>query len=142
LSSPGFSSFRSLMDLWDLSLAEEELESKIKALVEGGEYVMFLKKDGDVYGVPEEGRVVYARMKHPDEDSKGWVDEATFIGMNLTKMVQGHPSQSIFAKKDFGQIKVISSEKAIARLAKQSQQKPDEEPGTDIMVIKQPEETQ
>lgn len=120
MKSPGFSSFRCLMDDWDCYLAEEDLKNKVRSLVEGPSFVLFFKKGPDIYGAPEESRVTFARIKTKDEDMpEGWEKEATFVAINLSKVVRGEGDpQSVFGEKDIKSIKVIDKEKAYNELLK------------------------
>jgi hypothetical protein len=136
MSSPGFSSFRSLMDDWDLYLAEENLENKIQSLLDSGLYTLFIKKDGDVYGVPEEDRIIFARMKNPDEESNGFEEDASFMGSNLSKAVKGEQSQVVFNKKDLESIKVLSEKKTLKLLLQHAKSK-DDTTSSSILIIKQ-----
>ena len=60
--SPAFSSFRSLMDQWDEHLKLE----KIKDIIDGN-LVLFFSKDDEFFGCPEESRLVFAKIKNPEE---------------------------------------------------------------------------
>ena len=110
------------MDDWDSYLAEEDLENKVRSLIEGPNFVLFFKKGKDIYGAPEESRVTFARMKTDDEDMPdGWEDEATFMAVNLTKVVRnegGH--HSVFSNKDIKSIKVMDKEKVYKELLKEA----------------------
>ncbi len=107
------------MDVWDECLYDEEIADRIKLMIDGQSLILFFKKDGDIYGAPEESRVVFARMKKPDEDtSKDWVDEAQFIAINLSRSIMGDRSQHMFGKKDLKAIQVIDKDDAEKMLTK------------------------
>lgn len=124
MKSPGFSSFRHLIDEWDVYCAEEDLKDKIHSLVEGPSFVFFFKKGDIVYGAPEESRVTFARMKTDDKDMpEGWEEEATFMAINLTKVVRNDPgAQTVFSYKDIKKIKVLDKKQAYKKLLKQSKE--------------------
>ncbi len=116
MRSPYGSEFRELMTLWDKQLLLEkidELRGKIKHLIDGHNFILFLQKkdDGDVFGADENGRLVFAKMKSPDEDMpEGWADEANFGCTNLSRAVAGSPSQTIFGMKDLENLDVIEDQ--------------------------------
>jgi hypothetical protein len=115
LKSPDFLKFRVWLDK-NQALAEEE-SSKLKHFLDSQGLVLFFKKDKDYFGAGEDSRVVFARLKNPDEETpKGWEDEATFTATNLGKMVKGHPSTHVFDKDDIKKIKVVDKEQVIDSL--------------------------
>lgn len=118
LKSPGFSSFRPILDIWDQYLLEEENSNSIRHFLDLQGIVLFFKKGKDYFGATEDSRVIFARLKNPsDETSDGWEDEANFTATNLTKMVKGEPSDNVFDKEDIKEIRVVDQEKAISALA-------------------------
>lgn len=110
MKSPGFSKFRSLIDTWDQYLEEEEIGNQIDLLLNGQPFVMFFKKGKEIYGATEEGRLTFARMKGDDEDEE-WKKEANFMGINLTKAIQGHKVHNMFSLNDLKKIKILDKEK-------------------------------
>lgn len=120
------------MDQWDCCLAETELADRIHSLVNGPSFVMFMKKGDDIFGAPEESRVVFAKMKSGDKDMPdGWEDDASFMAINLSKVVrnQGAP-QIVFGRRDLSNIKVIDKDKAENLLRKQSKESGGGVPGS------------
>jgi hypothetical protein len=103
------------MNIWDrqrLIEAIQEKKNKIKAMIEGGPMILFMKhKDsGDIFGADEPARVIYARMKNPDDDSPpGWADQANFMATNLCKLLNGGGEgiETVFGKKDLKKLNVI-----------------------------------
>ena len=109
MDSPGFSPFRDLMDTWDRCLIENEMDSRVGELL--APFVFFFKKGKEIYGTGEDGRVVFAKMKHPDDDlPPQWKNEASFSAHDLKKSVTGEPAQHVFSIKDLKQIKVVDKE--------------------------------
>ena len=95
--------------LWNES---EEVRNQIKILLDGQNLVMFFKKGDSIYGCPEEGRITYAIMKNPDnETSDKWVNDANFMAMNLNKALMGAKVYNIFSNKDVKEIKVLDKSK-------------------------------
>lgn len=108
------SKFSSFMD--QFSLKEEE-NCNIGSLLDNQGLILFFKSDDDFFGCGEDGRMVFARMKHPDEDSPdGWAEEASFVAQNLSKMILGEPSQGVFGKKDLKKIKVVDKDDVVDKL--------------------------
>lgn len=97
------------MDVWDEHLKLE----KIKALADGN-LVLFFKKDDDYFGCPEESRLVFAKLKNPDEDAdEGWADEAAFLALNLSRALSDdyeEPPKKLFYKKDLDDLKMVDKE--------------------------------
>lgn len=72
-------------------------------------YLFFFKKDGEIFGAPEESRLVYARLKNPDED-ESWVEDADFSAFDLKAELNGETKQKIFNKKDINSIEIVNPE--------------------------------
>ena len=125
---PAFSSFRELMTIWDNWMAreaflrEENASSKIKMLIDGQNFIMFFIKDGVVYGCPEESRLTFARIKHPNKEDSD-LDDARFTAINLFDALIGKVTENLFTKKDIKKIKVISQEKCASLLEKELKKK-------------------
>ena len=115
MTSPGFSTFRDLMDTWD----EQLRLNRLQEMEEGEEMSFFFKKGGDVFGAPEDSRLTFARLKNPDEDAdKHWALDATFTGYNLKHVAEGERAMRLFTKKDLSEIKVMSKEDAMKEIKK------------------------
>lgn len=94
---------------------EDSTSNLLKQFIEQEQLVLFFKKNNEYFGAGEDSRVVFARLKNPDEDSnEGWEDEASFMAVNLSKLAGGHPVQSVFDKKSLKDIKVVDRDEAIA----------------------------
>lgn len=99
-------------------VAEEETDSRVNDLV--APFVFFFTKDKELFGAGEDSRVVFAKMKHPDDElPSGWKEEANFSAHNLKKSVSSDPSQNIFSHKDLKSIKIIDKDKAVNLLRKE-----------------------
>lgn len=114
LKSLTLSTFRSFIDN---SFLTEEESLNIQHLLDSQGMIFFFEKDDDYFGAGEDSRVIFARMKHPDDDSpNGWAEEASFTADNLTKMMQGEPCQRVFGTDDIKKIKVIDRDDIIDKL--------------------------
>lgn len=123
------------MDLWDDALAEEEKQNRIASVLNSPNMVLFFVKDKQIFGSPEDSRVIFARMKAKgDEDGEKWKKDADFMAINLTSLVKdGRVTQSLMGKKDLKKIKVIDKEEAERRLMKQP--KTSAEPSKVISIV-------
>jgi hypothetical protein len=98
-------------------LREEQEINKLKMFVDSQGLIFFFKKGKEYFGAGEDSRVVFAKMKNPDDDlPDGWGDEANFSATNLSKMVKGEPTTHIFSKSDLKKIKVVDREKVLDEL--------------------------
>jgi len=120
LESLGFSSFRKIMDNWDAHLLKEADEDKLNALFDGLGIILFFEKDKEIFGSGEDGRVVFAKLKNPDDDlPSGWEDEASFSAHNLSKIAKGETAQHVFNKESLKDIQVLDKEEAVDQLRKE-----------------------
>ena len=101
------------MDIWDEWCAHE---AEINNLLDNHNLILFFRRGDDVFGAPEESRLVFAKMKDDkdeDEISPNWKDDASFIALNLLQSILGdNPVQSMFGPKDIKQIKIIDRDEA------------------------------
>lgn len=122
--SPAFSSFRKLMDIWDANIIKEdkkkdEKQSKVKNIIDGKNLIMFFKKGDSIFGAPEESRIVFARLKNPDEeDPENWEDDANFNAFDLAKALSGDSVENLFSSADLPEIDVITRDEAENELMK------------------------
>lgn len=94
------------MDLWDESLNI----SKLTSMLDGNSFILFIKKGDDVFGCSENGRLTFARMKDPAEEEN--LDDASFLAMNLKKMLAGdEDKEKLFTKKDLEDIEILDRDK-------------------------------
>jgi hypothetical protein len=115
--SPAFSSFRSVMDLWD---EHEQKIGHVRSLIDGNGLLMFFRRNGSIYGAPEEGRIVFAKMKQPDEDTpQDWAKDASFTAFDLLKALggDGEQSQCVFSHKDLADLEVVDRDSVEQELA-------------------------
>jgi len=110
------------MDMWDECVLEEELESQAESLIDNAGHVLFFKKDGEIFGAGEDSRVIFARMKNPDDETpEGWAEDATFSAENLHKAVRGEPAQHVISNDDLKQIQIIDRDEAVKLMAKEAE---------------------
>lgn len=127
--SPAFSSFRGLMDRWDYHCALQEQEDKLNDILDKHELILFFKKDKDLYGAPEESRLIFAKLKTDDDDEPmmpNFRQEAQFPAINLLKCLSGGDEesiQSVFSLRDIPKIKVCDRESAIKLMMKHATRK-------------------
>ena len=116
MQSPPFSSFRQILDLWDEHVDREKVEQTVRAMLDNEGFTLFIKAEKELFGVKEDGRVVFARMKSPDEDKGDWMKQAMFTAVNISKSMQGKGVSVMFGKHDLKHLKVVEKEKAIEEL--------------------------
>jgi len=95
-----FSNFRILMNKWDN--IKEDFEKN--CIIEDNNLVFFFKKEGKLYGAPEQSRLTFAKMKNPNEDEKEFCADATFKGFELNSEEK---KELIFTYKDLDKIEVV-----------------------------------
>ena len=123
MKSPCFSNFRELLDRWD----ESAPSMKVRSLIDTNDLVIFMKKDGKIYGAPESGRVIFAKMKNPDEDlPDDWAKDASFTVFDLEQALKGRKVQAVICYKDLASLKIIDEDAAIKALAKIKSDEPAE----------------
>ena len=95
-STPGFSKFRELMELWDNHLVKEADETSIRTFLESNLFIMFFtyrekSPDGKIkthyFATDEDNRIVFSRLKNPN---KGEVLDKTefFTAVDLIKALK------------------------------------------------------
>ena len=105
------------MDVWDVYLLEQDNENAIKSIIDNNELIMFFKKNDEYFGIGEDGRIVFAKLKSSDKDMpKGWKKEASLTAFNISKMIDGETSHSVFNYKDLKKIEVVDQEEVIEKL--------------------------
>jgi hypothetical protein len=119
MESPEFDDMRGLLDFWNEASKQIELKNRINGLLDNQEFSLFFKKGKSVYGAPEESRVVFARMKNPDEDTPAeWANQASFLAINLDGVADGRGVQSLITAKDLPEIKIIPQDQAVEELTR------------------------
>src|SRR5688500_371994 len=90
MQSPAFSKFRALMDTCDAYVELQEKRDEIGSHLDRRGCIMFFKRGDDIFGAPEESRLMFAKMKSPDDDvSDQWRQEAKFLAVNLLQAIIG-----------------------------------------------------
>jgi hypothetical protein len=98
---------------------KESKQDKVRNLIDGQNLILFFTKGDNLFGAPEESRLVFAKMKSPDDDMPdGWADDANFAAFDLMKALVGDRVENMFGKKDMKQIKIIDPEDAHSMLMK------------------------
>jgi len=119
MNSLGFSSFRKLMDLWDE--VQKTSKANVESIIDSNQLVFFFKIGKEIFGAPEEGRITFANIKHPNaDDPPKFSKEASFTAYNLSKALTGDRVQSVFGKKDMTRMDVCSREEITKALQKQA----------------------
>lgn len=105
--------------MYEEILCEEENISRIDALLDDNEYVLYFFKDKQLFAGGEDSRLTFAKMKNPDDDlPKDWEKEATFSADNLEKLVLGEPGKHVFSSRDLKKMKIIDRDEVVQQLTK------------------------
>jgi hypothetical protein len=104
-----------MLDLWD---EHEEVLGRVRSVIDGNGLLLFFRRGDDVFGAPEEGRIVFAKMKAPDEETpEDWAKDASFSAFDLMKALAGEVAQSIFSHKDLGGLEIMDRDSVEQHLA-------------------------
>jgi hypothetical protein len=100
-------------------LQEAEQSARMEQML--APYVFFFRVGRDLFGADENSRVIFAKMKHPDDDlPSGWQEEANFSGHNLIKTIKGEPAQHLFSLNDLKKVRVVDKNDIVDRLNKEA----------------------
>lgn len=93
-----------LIKLWE----QNDKKSKIKNLIDNN-LVFFFKKNNELFGCPEDSRLIFAKLKHPDEEyNNAWAKEAAFLALNLSKALSAEETpKMLFYKKDLDGLDIV-----------------------------------
>jgi len=115
---------------------DEDAQERVNALIDQSGHILFFKKDGDVFGATEDSRVIFAKIKNPDDDMpEDWENEASFSADNLNKRIRGEPGQHVFCKEDFKKMEIIDREDAVKSLKKEAEKAGDKTSDTKFHVL-------
>ena len=117
--SPGFSNFRPLLDQWDKCLALEDERNEIGNHLDGNQCIMFFRRGDELFGAPEESRLVFAKLKSNDDDvPPNFKDDAKFIALNLIQSLLGQKVETLFGLKDLPKLQLIDRDNVVDMLMK------------------------
>lgn len=119
------------MDFKNWMIIEDDRRHQIESLLD--QFILFFQKDGEIYGAGEDSRVVFAKMKHPDDElPTNWEEESSFSAHDLKKTLKGEQGYHLFRKSDLKSIKIIDREDAVKKLDKEDPKTP----SSQISIIK------
>lgn len=107
MKSPPLSKFKKWM-ISNNYLEDENKENRLRDLINTNGLIMFFQKDDSMFGCPENGRIVFARMK-----SEEGMNDANFIALNLSS---DEPSRQIIQNDDLNKLKIVDLEDAIKKI--------------------------
>jgi hypothetical protein len=128
-SSPAFSKFRELLDLWDKNLIEEADTSSIRAFLDGNKFIMYFvftsdKEAKEIFGTDEDNRIIFSRLKNPSKHEI--VDPSEFFtAINIRKALnseEGLNDETMisfsrgFSKKDLKKIKIVDQDFVLKKM--------------------------
>lgn len=94
--------------MWDNYVENEDKEAKLRDLINSNGLVMFFQKNDDFFGCPEQGRIVFAKMKSEDG-----MDDANFVALNLSS---DEPARHIVQSNDLDALQIVDIEDAISKI--------------------------
>ena len=121
MDSLGFSSFRQLLDQWDEVQVNTALIDQIRQAMDGHGLCFYFIKDDGVFGGPEDSRVSFARMKHPDPEEG--LEDGDFLGLGLDDILSGNIVQRLFGKNDIDDLQIIDQDTAAEHITKKHKSK-------------------
>ena len=99
-----------------------EADSQINNLLGQNRLVIFFKRGDDLFGAPEESRILFAKLKNEDDDIKHVRDEVQFIAMNLFNSFV-EPNNVVMGSNDVDKLKVVDREEVVDALMKMLKKK-------------------
>lgn len=94
--------------MWDSYQENEDKESRLRDLINTNGLVMFFQKNDEMFGCPENGRIVFARMK-----SEEGMDDANFVALNLSS---DEPARHVVQSADVDKLKVMDLEDLVKKI--------------------------
>lgn len=98
---------KQIMSVWENNVQNDN-KNKIKNLIRT-ELSFFFQFEDEFYGSPEDGRLVFAKLKVPDEDyHPSWDENAAIMSLNITRGIkEDNIPKRLFYKKDIKNMKVV-----------------------------------
>ena len=109
--------FTKLVNMWQETMNREDANK----FLDKDDFVFYFTKDDIVFVGTEDARMVFARIKSPDDETpKNWGKEASFMAVNAKQAIKSGSdnAQQIFNHNDMKNIKIIDKETAIDLLEK------------------------
>lgn len=99
-----------LIETWNVWL---EGEKELAKLINQYNISLFFKQGKEIYGAPEESRIMFAQIANKEMDGQ----EAMFPAYNIKRIMEtGEGRMKMFTKKDMNSIKVIEPDEVIKTL--------------------------
>ena len=120
MKSAQASEITEIINLW-LETEKKEKDrapklDKIKTMLDANNFIFYFKRDNNIYAGPEESRVIFARMKNPEDDTN--IEDVNFLAIDLDRALEGERAETIMYFKDVPNIKIINRSTAEKELAK------------------------
>lgn len=102
---------KSIFSIWEQKI-EESNKAKILKFIKQEDLTFFFKINDDYFAASEDSRLIFAKLKNPDEDyHPSWDEEASFLAFNLSRGIkEDNIPRNLFYKKDMKQMKIIDVE--------------------------------
>jgi hypothetical protein len=100
-------------------LEEQDRVSKVSNYLDEKKYTFFFEYEKDLYAAEEDSRLVFAKMKHEDEDLPAdWRTELKFSATKVIPELIGEEPARYFGFKNLKNIKNIDREEVINKIIK------------------------
>jgi hypothetical protein len=107
------------LDRWDDYVQSEKAEE----VLSDDSLCMYFTMGDDVFGAPEESRLVFAKIKDPKDEDRPNLKDAMFSAIDLLRVMHGEKIERMFGMKDLPKIKVIDKETLAKLLRKNKKEK-------------------
>lgn len=106
--------FKRALHLWDTFVERDE---NVRKLLDDNQLIFFFKKDKEIYGASEDGRMSFACLNDKDEP-EAIRREVRVHAINLKKSLGGEKSEVMFDRKAMKDIKVLDRDEVESILHK------------------------
>jgi hypothetical protein len=110
---------REYINLWLEAKTKEVKRDSVRSLLDANNFVFFFKKGNNLFAAPETSRVMFARMKNPDEETTEEAKkEQSFLALDLDSALEGEKAERIIKYEDLKELKVLDRDKVEEMLVK------------------------
>lgn len=111
--------FRQAMKLWDSFTEKDE---RVQKMLDDNQLIFFFKKNGEIYGASEDGRMSFACI-NDDEEPESVKREVRVHAMNLSKSFSGEKAEVMFDRDAMSDITVLDRDEIESILHKSKKKK-------------------
>jgi hypothetical protein len=89
---------------------------EVDKILDDDELCMYFTMGDDIFGAPEESRLIFAKVKDPKDEDRGSLKDAMFGAIDLLRSMAGEKTARLFSMKDVPKIKVIDKKELASLL--------------------------